>query len=247
MQCAGGREYCLEATMSVESVLITGANRGIGLGLVRAYAADGWRVLACCRRPEAAPDLSRLAAASDGRVSIHPLDVTDPRQVAALPQVLGREPLDLLINNAGVYGPSDAEFGNTDVAAWLDTFRVNTVAPMKIMEALADHVARSRRRVIACVSSKMGSMADNRSGGSYVYRASKAALNAVVASAAVDLRPRGITVVALNPGWVKTDMGGPNAEIGVGESVAALHGILDRLTLADSGRFIDVDGSTIPW
>ena len=233
--------------MAVESILITGANRGIGLEFAHEYAAAGWRVYACCRRPELARELSRLAAASEGQVSIHPLDVTSPAQVAALPAVLGREPLDLLVNNAGIYGPDDGGFGSTDVAAWLATFHVNAIAPLKIMEALAAHVARSRRKLVACVSSKMGSMADNSSGGSYAYRSSKAALNAVVASAALDLRPRGITVVALNPGWVKTDMGGPNAEIGVAESVSALRAILDRLTLADSGRFIDVDGATIPW
>lgn len=230
-----------------DNVLVTGANRGIGLEMARQYASAGWRVHACCRQPERAPELSRLAAASAGQVSIHPLDVTNPAQIAALPAVLGREPLDLLINNAGVYGPDDAGFGNTDVRAWLEIFHVNAIAPLKIMEALVEPVARSRRRVMACVSSKMGSMADNRSGGSYLYRSSKAALNAVVMSAAVDLRPRGITVVALNPGWVKTDMGGPNAEITVAESVGALRAILDHVGPADGGRFIDVDGTTIPW
>jgi NAD(P)-dependent dehydrogenase (short-subunit alcohol dehydrogenase family) len=230
-----------------DKVLITGANRGIGLEMARQYAADGWRVYACCRQPERAPALSRLAADTAGRLSIHPLDVTNAAQVAALPAVLGDDSLDLLINNAGIYGQDDAGFGNTDVAAWLRTFEVNAIAPLKIMEALVDAVARSRRRVMACVSSKMGSMADNRSGGSYVYRSSKAALNAVVMSAAVDLRHRGIAVVALNPGWVKTDMGGPNAEITVTQSVTALRALLDRVGPADSGRFIDVDGSTIPW
>jgi NAD(P)-dependent dehydrogenase (short-subunit alcohol dehydrogenase family) len=230
-----------------DKVLITGANRGIGLEMARQYAADGWRVYACCRQPERAPALSRLAADTAGRLSIHPLDVTNAAQVAALPVVLGDDSLDLLINNAGIYGQDDAGFGNTDVAAWLRTFEVNAIAPLKIMEALVDAVARSRRRVMACVSSKMGSMADNRSGGSYVYRSSKAALNAVVMSAAVDLRHRGIAVVALNPGWVKTDMGGPNAEITVTQSVTALRALLDRVGPADSGRFIDVDGSTIPW
>lgn len=230
-----------------DKVLITGANRGIGLEMARQYAADGWRVYACCRQPERAPALSRLAADTAGRLSVHPLDVTNAAQVAALSAVLGDDSLDLLINNAGIYGQDDAGFGNTDVAAWLRTFEVNAIAPLKIMEALVDAVARSRRRVMACVSSKMGSMADNRSGGSYVYRSSKAALNAVVMSAAVDLRRRGIAVVALNPGWVKTDMGGPNAEITVTESVTALRALLDRVGPADSGRFIDVDGTTIPW
>lgn len=230
-----------------DKVLITGANRGLGLEMARQYASDGWRVYACCRQPERAHDLGRLAAATDGRLSIHPLEVTNAAQVAALPAVLGDDSLDLLINNAGVYGQDDAGFGNTDVQAWLRTFEVNAIAPLKIMEALVDAVARSRRRVMACVSSKMGSMADNRSGGSYVYRSSKAALNAVVVSAAVDLRHRGITVVALNPGWVKTDMGGPNAEITVTESVTALRAVLDGLGPSDSGWFIDVDGTTIPW
>jgi len=230
-----------------DKVLITGANRGIGLELARQYASAGWRVHACCRQPERAVELNRVAAASAGRLSVHPLDVTSPVQIAALPAALGDEPLDLLINNAGIYGQDDASFGNTDVRAWLQAFHVNAIAPLKVMEALVEPVARSGRRVMACVSSKMGSMADNRSGGSYVYRSSKAALNAVVTSAAVDLRHRGVTVVALNPGWVKTDMGGPNAEITVAESVAALRTILDRLRPADSGRFIDVDGTTIPW
>jgi NAD(P)-dependent dehydrogenase (short-subunit alcohol dehydrogenase family) len=230
-----------------DNVLLTGANRGIGLEMVRQYASAGWRVYACCRQPERAVELNGLARSSAGRVSVHPLDVTSPVQIAALPAILGAQPLDLLINNAGVYGQDDASFGNTDVRAWLEAFHVNAVAPLKIMEALVEPVARSRRRVMACVSSKMGSMADNRSGGSYVYRSSKAALNAVVTSAAIDLRHRGITVVALNPGWVKTDMGGPNAEITVAESVDALRALLDRLGPADSGRFIDVDGTTIPW
>jgi NAD(P)-dependent dehydrogenase (short-subunit alcohol dehydrogenase family) len=230
-----------------DKVLITGANRGIGLEMARQYASAGWRVHACCRQPERAAALNRLAAGSAGRLSVHPLDVTNPTQVAALAAMLGDEPLDLLVNNAGIYGQDDARFGSTDVRSWLETFHVNAIAPLKIMEALIEPVVRSRRRVIACVSSKMGSMADNRSGGSYVYRSSKAALNAVVMSAAVDLRSRGVTVVALNPGWVKTDMGGPNAEITVVESVTALRAVLDGVGPSDSGRFIDVDGATIPW
>jgi len=230
-----------------DNILISGANRGVGLEFVRQYAAAGWRVHACCRRPERATELIRVAAAGGGEVSIHPLDVTNAAQIAALPAILGDGPLEVLVNNAGVYGQDDADFGNTDVAAWLHTFHVNAIAPLKLMEALAEPIARGHRRLVACLSSKMGSMADNRSGGSYVYRSSKAALNAVVKSAAVDLRSRGITVVALHPGWVLTDMGGPNAEITTAQSVGAMRAVLDGLTPADSGRFIDLDGSTIPW
>lgn len=229
------------------SILITGANRGIGLEFVRQYADQGWRVYAGCRQPETALDLNRLVAGSGGLISVHPLDVTNATQIGAMQAVLGRAPLDILLNNAGIYGQDDARFGNTDPERWLETFRVNAIAPMKLMEALVENVAASERRIMATLSSKMGSMADNGSGGSYVYRSSKAALNAVVVSAAIDLRPRDITVVALHPGWVKTDMGGPNAEIGVQESVAGLRGILDRITLADNGSFFDVDGSLIPW
>lgn len=229
------------------SILITGANRGIGLELVRQYAEARWRVYAGCRQPESAMDLSRIAAASNGRVSIHPLEVTNPAHIAAMQSVLGQVPLDILLNNAGIYGQDDAEFGKTDVARWLETFRVNTIAPMKLMEALVENVAASERRVMATVSSKMGSLADNGSGGSYVYRSSKAALNAVIKSASVDLEGRGISVVALHPGWVLTDMGGPNAEITTEQSVTRLRGILDQVALADSGSFFDIDGTLIPW
>jgi NAD(P)-dependent dehydrogenase (short-subunit alcohol dehydrogenase family) len=229
------------------SILITGANRGIGLELVRQYADAEWRVYACCRQPESALPLNRIAAASAGRVSVHPLDVTKPAHIVAMQAVLGQTPLDILLNNAGIYGQGDADFGNTDVDRWLETFRINSIAPMKLMEALVENVASSERRIMATMSSKMGSMADNGSGGSYVYRSSKAAVNAVMKSASVDLKRRGITAVALHPGWVLTDMGGPNAEITTEQSVTQLRAILDRLTLADSGSFFDIDGSLIPW
>ncbi|SFM24572.1 Short-chain dehydrogenase [Ectothiorhodospira mobilis] len=229
-----------------ETVLITGASRGIGLELTRQFAQAGARVIAACRHPERAPELNRLAADTQGRVSVQPLDVTQPAQVAALAAVMQGLALDILINNAGAFGPV-APFGETDEAAWIETFRINTVAPLKLMEALADSVAASERRLMVNMTSKMGSIADNRSGGLYIYRSTKAALNAVVASAAHDLRPRGITVVAQHPGWVRTDMGGPNGEISVQESATALRGIFARLGPDDSGRFIDIDGGDIPW
>jgi len=230
-----------------KTVLITGTSRGIGLEFARQYSEAGWRVFAACRRPQAAHDLNALAAASGGSMTVHPLDVTDPSQLQALQQAIGATPLDLLLNNAGIYGQASAVFGHTDAGKWLEAFRVNTIAPMKIMEAFVSNVAASDTRLMAALSSKMGSMADNHSGGSYVYRSSKAALNAVMKSAAVDLRDRGVTVVALHPGWVRTDMGGASAEISTAESVAHLRRILDRVTAADSGSFFDVDGSIVPW
>lgn len=229
-----------------ETVVITGANRGIGLMFAQQYAEAGARVLAACRHPEQARELSRLAAKTRGRVSVHPLDVTNPAQIQALAGILADTPVDILINNAGSYGPASA-FGDTDVEGWLETFRINTVAPLKIMEALVEPVASGRRRLMVNISSKMGSMADNGSGGSYIYRSTKAALNAITVSAARDLGARGITVVALHPGWVRTDMGGPDAEITTEQSVTAMRQTISHLTLVDSGRFIDIDGSDIPW
>jgi NAD(P)-dependent dehydrogenase (short-subunit alcohol dehydrogenase family) len=184
---------------------------------------------------------------SGGNITLLPLDVTNDAQIDTLSRQLSGVAIDLLFNNAGTYGQWDSRFGNSDVAQWMAALRTNVIAPMKVMEAFVDQVARSQQRVIAGMSSKMGSMADNSSGGSYVYRSSKAALNAVLVSAAHDLRDRGIKVVALHPGWVRTDMGGPDGEISVAQSVTSLRRTIAALTPADSGRFLDIDGSKIPW
>jgi len=230
----------------MNNILITGSNRGIGLELVKQYADDNWRVFACCRSPEKATALQE-AARSNRNISIHLLDVTDPQQISALANELKDTPIDILFNNAGIYGPYDASFGNTDEQQWLECLRINTISPMKVTEAFVSHVAKSQLRTIATMSSKMGSMADNGSGGSYLYRSSKAALNAVMKSAAIDLKPKGIKVGIMHPGWVKTDMGGPNAEISTSECVQQLKNILSGLTLEKSGSFFEIDGSIIPW
>lgn len=230
----------------IATVLITGANRGIGLEFARQYAHEGWRVYAACRNPQNAHELNEIAAASHGRLTLHPLDVTNADRIRALAAVLD-EPVDILLNNAGTDGQRGARFGNTDEQSWLATFAVNVIGSMKMMEAFVEHVARSERGIMATLSSRMGSVADNTSGGSYVYRSSKAAVNAVMRSAAIDLRDRGIICVTLHPGWVKTDMGGPNAQITVEDSVAAMRALLDRVTPEDSGKFLDRTGTEIPW
>jgi NAD(P)-dependent dehydrogenase (short-subunit alcohol dehydrogenase family) len=229
-----------------ETILITGSNRGIGLELAHQYAAQGWQVLACCRRPDQATALNRLGDKFPN-ITLHTLDVAQQDQVQKLAAELQDCPIDILFNNAGIYGPYDAAFGNTDEARWLECLQVNVIAQMKMMEAFVTQVAASKHKLIAAMSSKMGSMADNGSGGSYIYRSSKAALNAVMKSAAIDLEPRGVKVVILNPGWVQTDMGGPNAEITVAESVGRIREILGTITPGNSGTFFDVDGSIIPW
>jgi len=229
-----------------ETILITGSNRGIGLELAHQYAAQGWQVLACCRRPDQATALNGLADKFPG-ITLHTLDVTQQDQVKKIATELQDHPIDILFNNAGIYGPYDAIFGNTDEARWLECLRTNVIAPMKMMEAFSTQVAASKHKLIAAMSSKMGSMADNGSGGSYIYRSSKAALNAVMKSAAIDLVPKGVKVAILHPGWVKTDMGGTNAEIGVAESVSRMREILATVTPENSGSFFDIDGSVIPW
>lgn len=232
-----------------ESVaLVTGANRGIGLEFVRQLAEQGWRVLACCRQPEAAEALLSLAERSEGWISLHALSVDQPEQITALAARLEGQAIDLLINNAGVYpGGMNESFGHTSTAEWLRAFEINTIAPLKMAEAFVEHVAKSRLKVIATLSSKMGSMSDNTSGGYYLYRSSKAAVNMVMTSLAQDIEPRGIKVALLHPGWVQTDMGGPNALITPQQSVAGMLKVMTQLGWQDSGRFLAYDGSEIGW
>ena len=230
----------------MNNILITGSNRGIGLELVTQYAEDNWRVYACCRSPEEATTLQELANLNKN-ISIHSLDVADHQRILELAKELKDISIDILFNNAGIYGPYDANFGNTNQKKWLECFNINTISPMKVTEAFVTHVANSQLKIIATMSSKMASMADNGSGGSYLYRSSKAALNAVMTSAAIDLKPKGIKVAIMHPGWVKTDMGGPNAEISTTECVKQLKNILSKLTLEKSGSFFEIDGSIIPW
>lgn len=229
------------------NVLITGANRGIGLEFVRQCYRRGWRVFACCRNPHNADNLFAIAKLSNGLISVHIADLGDTGTLQALAYELRNESVDILINNGGVYGSARHSFGQIDADDWLNTFRINTIGPTKLVEYLHPHLCAGKRRLVACMSSKMASMADNGSGGSYIYRSSKAALNAVVKSLSVDLAADGITCVALHPGWVMTDMGGPDAEISAQQSVTQMLLTLTNASSNDSGRFIDIDGSDIPW
>lgn len=232
---------------STPTLFITGANRGIGLEFVRQSLADGWQVIATCRRPDQADALMAMQTAHPEQLSVHALDVTDTAAIGRLARELRSRPIDWLVSNAGIYGPKGAPFGNVKNEDWLPVFAANTMAPLQLMQAFADHVAASRLKLIATISSKMGSMGDNTSGGSYIYRSTKAAVNAVVKSASIDLAQRSITCVVLHPGWVQTEMGGPHAEITTTESVNRMRAHLSGATAVDRGRFIDIDGMTIPW
>ena len=232
----------------MKTILITGANRGIGLELSKQYAADGWRVFACCRHPEKAEALNKLANQHPSLIKIQALDVADHTQIEQLALSLSNETIDLLFNNAGVYPASDAGgFGRTNYSEWMSAFAINTMAPLKMVEAFVNNVARSQQKLIVTMTSQMGSIEDNSSGGNYLYRSTKAAANMVVKSLALDLNKKGITAVAFNPGWVKTDMGGPNAMISVEQSVSEMRQVIGRLKLTDSGKFFGNDGNIIPW
>jgi NAD(P)-dependent dehydrogenase (short-subunit alcohol dehydrogenase family) len=229
------------------STLITGANRGLGLEFARQYLADGWQVYAGCRDPDFASELLPLANASDEKLQILALDVTDPVRVQAAAAELDGQAIDLLLNNAGVGGPRGQTIGNIDYEAWAKVLNVNTMGPLRVSEAFIDHVARSERKLIVTLTSGMGSIADNTSGGSIAYRSSKAAVNMVMRSLAVDLAPHGITCVVVNPGWVLTDMGGPHASLTTAESVTMLRRLIARLGPAQSGKFFNYDGREYAW
>ncbi|MGD1878484.1 MAG: SDR family oxidoreductase [Kiloniellaceae bacterium] len=224
------------------TVLVTGTNRGLGFEFVKSFAADGWRVHACARNVEKAKDVRAL----DGDVVCHKLDVTNGLKVASLARELADEPIDILINNAGVYGPRTG-FGETDYEEWAAVLQVNTLAPLRMVERFAGLVEKSERKLVVNVSSVMGSIAQNTSGGGYIYRSSKAALNMVTKSLANDLTERGLTVVCVHPGWVQTDMGGAQADITPAESVAGLRQVMTGLTAADSGKFFNYDGQPLEW
>jgi NAD(P)-dependent dehydrogenase (short-subunit alcohol dehydrogenase family) len=228
-----------------KTVLITGASRGVGLEFSRQYADDGWRVHACCRNPQGAAALSEALAGHDGVV--HALDVADRRSVDNLKGELGDEALDLLINNAGVSGGDHQTFGDVDYEAWADTMRVNAFGPYRISEALVENVAAGDTKTIVNISSQMASLTECDEGDEFIYRSSKTALNMVSVNLANDLGPRGITVLAFHPGWVRTDMGGPEAPITAQESVTALRASIAATSHADNGRFLNYDGTPLPW
>lgn len=236
------------------TVLITGASRGLGLEMALQYAGEGWAVHACCRNPAAAVELAELAGSARGRVVVHRLDVCDHPAVDALADELSDTAVDLLVNNAGRFGlggfaagePAVA-FGNSDFKDWESTFRVNTFAPMKIAEAFVDHVASSTQKKIVTISSTLGSIRRDTTGGMYQYRASKAAVNALMKALSIDLAPREIIVALLHPGWVRTDMGGDDGDITVDVSVSGMRQVIADLQIADSGCFRDYRGRSIDW
>ncbi|CCN33106.1 putative Carbonyl reductase [Vibrio nigripulchritudo SO65] len=225
-------------------VVITGANRGIGLALVKQYLALNWTITATYRSEETAQDLIELAE-TNPQLTAQLLDVTDYNAVSELATQLGT--VDMLINNAGYYGPKGYGFGNTDPEEWRKVIEINTIAPLKLVELLYDNLKASDTKTVICVSSKVGSMAENTSGGGYIYRSSKAALNSVVKSLHNDLSAQGFKVAAVHPGWVLTEMGGPNALITTEVSAEGLVKVIASIDEEKSGGFFDYQGNPILW
>ncbi len=222
------------------TVLVTGANRGIGLELARQLTEQGHKVIGTARKPAEAKELAALGA------RVMQLDVIDPESVSALAANLGDLPIDLLINNAGTGGQTPGSFQDTDFERVKLTFDVNSLGPMRVTQALLPNVLASESKTIVHISSTMGSIANNR-GGYYGYRASKAALNMLNSSLALELADKGVTSVVLHPGWVQTRMGGSGADISVDVSVAGMLSVIADLTPEKTGGFYDYQGKELPW
>ncbi|CAH1667888.1 NAD(P)-dependent dehydrogenase (Short-subunit alcohol dehydrogenase family) [Chelatococcus asaccharovorans] len=220
-------------------IVITGCDTGLGLEFARQYAADGHRVHATCLDLRNADE----ARAISGDITVSKLDVTDHAAIEAFAEGLAGAPVDILLNNAGI-GRPHPPFGQTDYANWRRILETNLIGPMKLAECLVENVAASELKTMAFVSSRMGSIALNNSGGSYAYRSSKAGLNMVVKSLAVDLAPRHVSVIALHPGWAATEPGG---RVPVAESVAGMRGVLHRAGRHHTGIFQTYHDQPLPW
>jgi NAD(P)-dependent dehydrogenase (short-subunit alcohol dehydrogenase family) len=229
------------------TILVTGASRGLGLEFTRQYLAEGYAIIAAARNPSAAHRLRQLERDSKGRLTLVEADVADTASVRRAAARAPTSAIDVLINCAGVIGGNGQTIGSIDYREWMRVLDVNVLGPLRMCEAFLDRVAQSDRRLIVTITSGMGSLADNTSGGYVAYRTSKAAVNMAMRTAAIDLKSRGISCVVLNPGWVKTDMGGPNATLTPEHSVTAMRRVISDLGPSDSGRFYNYDGREYPW
>ena len=235
------------------TVLITGANRGLGLEFSRQYLADGWHVIAACRDPGSAESLNDITDAGS-RLQIVRIDVADHGTIDSAAAEIGDRSIDVLINNAGLFGPKVTgendwrqSFGHIDYGTWRDVMTVNTLGPLKMAETFVANVAASEQKKIITLSSQLGSISDVGSEGLFAYRTSKAAVNMAMATLAQQLSPQGIIVALFCPGWCRTDMGGDEAPLEPADSVANMLELIAAFTLDDTGTFTHHSGKRLPW
>ncbi|UJF17809.1 SDR family oxidoreductase [Vibrio sp. SS-MA-C1-2] len=228
-----------------QNILITGANRGIGFEFVKQYLYQQDRIIACCRHPESAIELQELSKQHPNRIEIIELDVSNISQINQLSENLGERTLDLVICNAGMYGPKGIPLGEITDEGFQEVMSINVLAPLLLIQALKPKLTTNSK--VAIISSIMGSMAKNQAGGEYIYRASKAAVNSIGTGLSLDLAGDGVAVMMLHPGWVKTDMGGDRADITVNESVTGLKKVITEFKFSQSGEFRNYDGALLPW
>ena len=228
------------------NVLITGANRGLGLGFVRSFLEKNVNVICTSRNMPVSKELLKCKKKHPNNLEIVELDLLKENSGKTLSDLLSDKPIDILINNAGV-GSSNQNFDVVSSKPWLEVLKVNLIAPLMITQSIIENIKKSSAKKIYFLSSQLGSIAENTSGGMYIYRSSKTGLNQVVKSLSVDLRVHGITVVSLHPGWVKTDMGGPNAPVSIEESIEGMMRVIKTTDIRDTGRFLNYDGRELPW
>ena len=228
------------------NVLVTGANRGLGLGFVTNYLGKNVNVFSTTRDIKSSRELLALKERFPDNLEIFELDLLKESAGDTLANFLGERPIDILINNAGI-GSTNQHFQAVSPKPWLEVLKVNLIAPLMVTQSIIDNVKKGVDKKIYFLSSQLGSIGDNTSGGMYIYRSSKTGLNQVVKSLSVDLKPQGITVVSLHPGWVKTDMGGPNAPVSIDESIEGMTQVIHTTDIRDTGRFLNYDGKELPW
>ncbi|MFA5678604.1 MAG: SDR family oxidoreductase [Pseudomonas sp.] len=232
------------------NIVITGANRGIGFALVKSYLVGGNRIYAFCRNPQQATDLIQLADSAGGQLTLHPVDMADGASIDAVAEVMGDTPVDVLLNVAGVVGGRsdsvlDKPFTEEDFNDWRTAFDIMAIGPFRLTQALLPNLIAAKGKVMT-VSSQIGASTWPY-GGMYAYGATKAGVNRVMLSLAIDLKARGVSVASIHPGYVQTDMGGPNAEITPQESAAGIKAVTDSLSLEDSGSFFKWNGELHAW
>lgn len=227
------------------NVLITGSNRGIGLALTEVYARHGDTVLAFCRTPRSADKLNALAKGSDGRVRVHAMDVADENSIKAAAGTIGDAPVDILINNAGIRGGKNQSLQDIDTAEWMKAFKVMAIGPFLVVQAFLANLKRAPSPKIMTITTQIAATTWP-TGGFYAYASAKAAVNRVMLALAQDLKDQAI-VNLIHPGWVRTDMGGPGADISPEDSAAGIHKVIAAVSKADSGKFYKWNGEIHPW